>query len=440
MLLAAILPGNTLGSMTPEQKQADPTMSRSPSAVALLEQLQSHAGHRSGDERTPEDDPRILREIARKALLQERLDAITDASLEQIADASVAIVGEPSFEADVEARAQEMERHYAQPDGDLWSRHERPDRRLRLAELVMRVERGAGTAGYRIPRRPVVGTLPTYELNAKAIPGPSGEGHLVVFDSGMFRYSATLGWIAAQALNATEDEKAYELDPGAIHRVPGCFLALARQWADLLFCQAVLETCVYTEIVRVAPQHAAFAERLTQAVDTFALAHEYGHVILGHVDIPGVGRALDPQAAHAQEFAADAVGLEICTAAWGDPWWACLGACAFFFGGEAVELATNSFRTGTPQGGASPSHPSSAARRRAITERLVAAGDGPNRVSKAMYDALGQLTGFSLPAFAEAYRAGVPESGYRPPDEYAKQAVFRAFWYATVALHNEGKS
>lgn len=402
--------------------------------------MQAREGRSSGEERRPQDDPRVLREIAERQLLAECLDAHPPMSMEKMEEALVELVGTPEYNTQVEKRAVAMEQYYSESDGDLWSRYERPDRRRRLGELVVRVEQGAAKCGYKIPCRPVVGTLPTYDVNARAIPGPSGEGHIVVFDSGMFGYSTLLGKTAGQAIDAklSADGGSLLIDAERLYRQHGYDWALLRQWADLLFSQAVLGTCVYCEMVQVAPEHAPFAEQLKEAIDTFTLAHEYGHVILGHTDLYGSGRSLEPKDAHAQEFAADRVAFEICTA-WGGSLWSCLGGSVFFYGREGGELAANVFLTGESRGEPSPTHPSSAARRRAIVQLSEAADSKSVRISHDIYEALGKMTAYLLPAFAQAHRQGFPEAGYRPAHEYDKMAVFEAFWRACVALQSEQK-
>lgn len=422
------------------QKRVGPTGSRSLAAIELLEQMQKRAGRTSGDERRPEDDARVLHEIAERQLMAERLDARGPMPVEKMQEALVEMVGTPDYARQVDERAAAMERYYSESDGDRWSRYERPDRRRHLGELVVRVEQGAAKCGYEIARRPVVGTLPTYDVNAQAIPGPPGEGHIVVFDSGMFSYSTLLGKTVAQAIDAKQsaDGGSLQFDPGRLYRQPGYDWALLRQWADLLFSQAVLGTCVYAEPVQVAGEHAPFADQLKEAIDTFTLAHEYGHVILRHTDLLESGRSLEPTEAHAQEFAADEVAFEICTA-WGGSLWACLGASVFFYGSEGATLAANVLLTGDTQAAPSPTHPRPAARRRAIIERSETADAQAVRVSLDIYEALGKLTGFLLPAFAEAHGQGFPEAGYRPTDEYAKTAVFEVFWQAARALQSERK-
>lgn len=424
--------------MKPIREPTQPTASRSLAAIALLEQLQRREGRISGEERREEEDPRVLREIAERQLMAERLDAQPPMSPEKMREALVDLVGSAEYAREVERKAAAIEQYYSENDGDRWSRYERPDRRRRLGELVVRIEQGAAKCGYEISRRPVVGTLPTYDVNARAISGPPGEGHLVVFDSGMFNFSTLLGRTAGQAIDARpgSDGASLTFNPQRLYRERGYDRALIRQWADLLFSQTILGTCAYCEMVQVAPEHAPFADQLREAIDTFILAHEYGHVILGHTDLYGSGRSLEPEEAHAQEFAADGVAFAICKA-WGGSLWACLGASVFFYGREGADLAANVFLTGEARGSASSTHPAAAARRRTIMQVSETVDANAVRVSRDIYEALGKMTGYLLPAFAEAHRQGFPEAGYRPASEYEKAAAFETFWRAGIAIQEE---
>ena len=383
---------------------------RSAAAVELLERLQVRDARRSGDIRRPETDATVLREIAARQLLAE-------------SDDPLAFTLQASYEAQVEARAQALERDYAQTDGDLWSRHERPDRRLRLAELVKRVEAGAARLGLSIGRRPVVGTLPTYSINAEAIPGPQGEGHLVVFDSGIFNFSTFLARVIAQAMDAQVGDDSLRFDPLALTKDPERSILILRQFADILFSQAVLGTCALTEATGVPAPYEPFARQLTSAIDTFTLAHEYGHVILGH---SGGHQSRE------QEAAADKVGFDIVTAAWNGQLWAYLGASALFSGYDAILRATNTFLTGELETEMSPTHPSGTERRRALSAELprqsmeVVLSDG-------IEQALERMTTFLLRAFRKAHRDGFPPAGYRPSSEIEKMAAFDAFFTTGLA-------
>jgi hypothetical protein len=110
--------------------------------VAQLERLQKPTRIGNREERRPEDDPRVLREIAQRQLMAEYLDEHS-LSAAEMTDALVAFVGRPSYDAEVDARAKALADYFAESDGDIWSRYERPDRRRRLATLVTRVEAGA---------------------------------------------------------------------------------------------------------------------------------------------------------------------------------------------------------------------------------------------------------------------------------------------------------
>ena len=420
--------------MNSAHKRVEPPAPRSQAAIELLEQMQLRAGRKSGDERRPENDVIRVHEIARGQVMKDYLDSQPPMSIEQMSEALTELVGTSEYSSRVEARVANIAQYISESDGDQWSRYERPDRRRRLSELVVRVEKGASECEFEIPRRPVVGTLPTYDVNAQAIPGPPEEGHLIMFDSGVFSYSLLLARVAGQAIDAkpSADGKSLKWDPGRLYQQPGYDYALLRQWTDLLFSQAILRSSVYCELIGVSAEHLPFADQLREAIDTFTLAHEYGHVIEKHTDLCGSRRTIRQEEAHAQEFAADRVAFEICTA-WGGSLWACLGATVFFYGREGTELASNAFLNGEARGKPSPTHPSPAARREAIIG-LSAANPQALQMSRAIYEALGKMTGFILPAFVRAHRDGYPETGYRPASEYEKMAALESFWQICLTL------
>jgi hypothetical protein len=383
---------------------------RSTAAIELLERLQARDGRRSGDVRQPENDARVLHEIAARQLLEE-------------SDDPLAFACQPTYEAQVEERAQTLERFYERPDGDSWSCHERPDHRVSLGELVTRVEKGVARLRLSIGRRPVVGTLPTRSINAQAIAGPPGEGHLIVFDSGIFNFSSILGKVIAQALDVTgtDDGGSLRFDPDAMRQPGQRSLLILRQFADLLFSQVVLGSCAYAEVVPVPPPYVPFSEQLTSAIDTFTLAHEYGHVILGHCGVHEDGAG-----SYEQELAADTSGFQIATAAWKGHLWSYLGASALFSGYDAILRASNTFLTGSMEAGPSSTHPAGTARRAALSAELPR-GSTEIGLGDAIEYALERMTTFLLRAFGKAHRDGFPPAGYRPSSEIEKMAALDAF-------------
>jgi hypothetical protein len=413
---------------------------RSPAAVAELERQQQLAGYISGEERKPEDDPRILREIAQRSLLSEYLSTHSFASVEEQTIATVRLYGDPSFMAAIEERVSEMTRAFEPSDGDIWSKYERPDRRRRLSELVAGVEAAATKHGFAIPRRPAIGTLPTYDLNASALPGPPGEGHIIVFESGMFTFSGSLARITAQAVNADDRSGSVQLlrTPAAIAGHLERHAQILFQFADLLFSQAVLGTSSYALVYKVPSQSVWFADRLIDAVEFFVLAHEYGHIILNHADVHGSADS------HDEEFAADEVALRICLTAWEGELWAYAGAALFLCGLDAVETSVATFLQGVPHRDPSSTHPPPLARLAALAKTTQRSSD-PHaferalQMAGAMECALERMTAFLLPAFAKAHRLGYPPAHYRPGSEREKQAALEAFMMGAFEAANPGE-
>ena len=408
----------------------------------MLEGLQKRESGRSGIYRDPDSDPRVLKEIAERQLMAERLDRETSGSITDFTDALVTLVGEPGYEAAVEARVAVMSQYFLASDGDLWSTYERPDHRKRLSDFVVKVEAAAAARGYAIARRPVIGTLLTGNINAEARPGPSGEGHLVVFDSGLFIFAASLTGIAVQAIDARFGEGHASLtfrSPEGIAehvaRRPGILV----QFADLAFSHAVLGSCLFTDPIHLPPEYHELGQSLTDVVLTFALAHEYGHVILGHTDLPRLRQTREKS--HELELAADRVGFELASAAAGVGDWAWLGANLFLNGVDVLTRAASMFRTGHDEVTSSDTHPSPhdrAAHLAALAPGLVSATMAPHieRMSAAIDVALARFWQFSRPSFEAGYAAGYPPAGYRPTSEYEKQAALHAF----MAVRFQGSS
>jgi len=129
------------------------SFARSRAGVDRLEEIQAeeYRGQPPGP-RDEQQDRRILREIAQRQLMAERLADMSAAA--DYRDALVELVGEPGYEAAVEMRTRELEAYYLGADGDIWSQYERPDHRRRLSELVPVVEGAAMQTGYDIPDGP----------------------------------------------------------------------------------------------------------------------------------------------------------------------------------------------------------------------------------------------------------------------------------------------
>ena len=406
---------------------------RSVAAVAALERRQQEESARSGLNRDPSTDPAELREIAQRQLIAERLETVSGTAPDEFTAAAISLVGDPGYEQAVDARVRALSDFYAGIDGDIWSRYERPDHRKRLSELVVKVERAALALGYQIQQRPVVGTLQTGDINAQAEPGPPNEGHLVVFDSGMFRFTSLAANIVVQAIDLHFSDEGGSLlfnTPEAFGEHIATHPGVIIQFADLVFSQAVLKTCLLSGIYPLPARYQALANEFTDYIQTFVLAHESGHLVLGHVDLPSARRSsMQP---HELEFDADRVGLAIAAAAIGARYWAFVAGAIFMMAVEVISRASATFINGNDEVAASATHPPPSARLERLAT-LLQDGVDPRmvvhmgRMVDTIAEALDRLWRFCRPAFERAHREKYPPADFFPRDELEQRAALQAF-------------
>ena len=403
------------------------TRPRSREAVDYLAELQRLEYESSGTSRQAERDPAIMREVAENQLLQEWMEEHPFHTTEEL----IEVAGDSARKPEVDARVAELEEYFLGVDGDIWSPLERPDLRRTLSELVRGVETAARARGYEIPRRPVVGTLPSGDVQAQARPGPPGEGHLVIFETGIFGFSSLVTSAAVRA-TGTALGGAGEL-PAVPEKGDITFRvtndpSISVQFTDLLFSQAGLGSSQYATQHGMPPPLRTFAALLEPGLNSFVLAHEYAHVIHGHTEAAREGDAL--QWVRDDEIDADAVGLEIAAEACGlVPAYA--GATLFLTGVEYVERARSLLRTGDPQVPESETHPSYGERRALLWSALQRAADRYEihyaaRLGLALYTGLRALWAVVEPVFEAGHRLGLPPPGWRPRIEYEHDGMLWA--------------
>lgn len=383
---------------------------RSLRGVEMLAEMQKHEYGQRGLDHGPEADRQALREIATRELIQENLDSGRPA-----ADS----LGEDR----VLARIRQLEAYYLADDGDVWSQYERPDHRQRLARLVASVEAAAASCGYTVPRRPVVGTLPTGDINSQRRPGPKGEGDLVIFDSGMFLFAGKIAAVAAQALDAHEVSTGIAIlgeDEiiDRLQRIPG----IRVQFADLIFSYVVLGDPAYGLTYPPPPPSRLAVDNWAEAVMAFVMAHEYAHVILAHGEVhtPGYD-GLN------KEIEADHLALELAPHMVGNRVIAYAGASLFLLGSMSLDSADRHFRGALPQNPSSHPPPTD---RFASLLAAVAAWPEAAQVSEfgqRLTRAIGGLSGSLVQAFDAAREGGYPEPGWRPSSEYEQHAALLSF-------------
>lgn len=167
------------------------------------------------------------------------------------------------------------------------------------------------------------------------------------------------------------------------------------------------------------------------AMDVFVLAHEYGHVILGHTDMPRVHDRNDPIPAQQLEIDADRIAFDVASVACYGAVFAAVGSTLFLTASDIVGRASGTYISGIDTIEASPSHPSGAQRRAALRsllhEKYPAGSEFADQLSDTADAILQQFWAFARPAFERAHRGGYPPPGYQPRGEAEKMATLHAF-------------
>ena len=174
-------------------------------------------------------------------------------------------------------------------------------------------------------RRFFVGTLPTGQVNARAIAVPNSDDYLIVFDTQIFNFvnllakavaSAALpvqhNGVASMSLSSDDVERRIREDPDVLARF------------EEVVCMYLVTGFVGAAApYSLEPPFASMAAELVDSTELFIMGHEYGHVISGHFarEQRTLRSALPEQDAQEfatdwnDEFVADNRGVELASAA-----------------------------------------------------------------------------------------------------------------------------
>jgi hypothetical protein len=174
-----------------------------------------------------------------------------------------------------------------------------------LEELADGVEQAARRLGFRLPERPVLGTLPLSSANAKIF-FASDVDHVLVFETGLIMFA----WLAAQAVvdvlpfqRTPDGGAAFSLDQAEMANRLAEQPETAQRFGDMI--RAYLETGnpVLAPYSLQDPTRLVYAGILCHSVELFAMGHEYGHLIRGHFQ--------ETSFSQWQEFEADVTGVSL---------------------------------------------------------------------------------------------------------------------------------
>lgn len=197
---------------------------------------------------------------------------------------------------------------------------------LTLVDLVTDAREAISRLGYEVPEDVTFGLLPTGQVSGRACAVPAG-GLIVAIDDGLFNFVYSLAKAIAALCEVTVTKEA---DGGAEVNVSWIDNDIARslqnnedanrRWLEILFATFILGYPNQCPVRPLLGDRAYLSTTLTTAVEFFVVAHEFGHLILGHYErghlaskrmVPGGFEYDEFETARAEELEADRIGLEL---------------------------------------------------------------------------------------------------------------------------------
>ncbi|MGH3900100.1 MAG: hypothetical protein ACRDTA_18035 [Pseudonocardiaceae bacterium] len=307
------------------------------------------------------------------------------------------------------------------------SRYESPWDIRGLSMAASELEEAARRRGADLPERPLLGTLPTGRINARTLLVDGTDEHLVLFESQFTTFAYMVAQAIADVLPYTEHEDGgvsftIEVEEVAarIERRP----ATTRRFGEMIL--AYLKTgqpgLAPHRIQERIPN--VYAGILSDSIVKFALGHEYGHILYGHV---GPRRPVsqlggtdsdDPeeiQYSQVQEVEADTAGTQYMLLAqrplYGLPFSYC-GADVYFTMMDVFDRAISLLRHGEEGRTLYTTHPAPGRRRATLrdVQKLLEPGDQGKLAldtAKGMQAIVEMLWNRLRGGLLDAHRAGV---------------------------------
>ena len=211
----------------------------------------------------------------------------------------------------------------------------------------------------QVKERVIIGTLPTGEINARAILTPNKNHYLIIFDSEIFNFANLLSKSIAYAMKP-------ELAMGMMvlsMNIPDIEERLAEDESVLRRFSEPIISFILTGRVLTAPyilKHpfSMMAKKLLDSMELFVMGHEYSHMILGHLNennlcasaLPSLQKNTEFHKSWIQEFEADIKGVQIMSAACQSQGYhfleSFLGVDFFFICSMLLERGINVLKTG----------------------------------------------------------------------------------------------
>lgn len=250
---------------------------------------------------------------------------------------------------------------------------------------------------------PLFGTLPTGELDAFTAKVPESSEFVVVVNESLFVLLNLASKVVAQAMPESMLEGGGIALPFSskevVERIAGSAPEVRLRFVDVLDATVRRGNPSAAAVYAIPEPWAHTAAELRQAAELFAVAHEYAHILLGHLELPCRKAALGTSGADGdvvdidlvvrswqQEYDADCLGALIGNSTavrrfgldGGRSW----GAIEMYFAiVEVVHRAVSTLDHGQETVIVQSTHPPPALRRRMIREHIGLAFSAPEAIS-----------------------------------------------------------
>jgi hypothetical protein len=337
----------------------------------------------------------------------------------------------PSNESDHNERAAEMYKSMKQAIADTPSPYEDPINYSIMKGLSFEIQSAIDLLGLKLTSRPVIGTLPLHDINARTVLIPGSTEHLVLFDHGLFVFALLLAKAIAQAFpirdgqNGQGDQIILDLSREAIVGNITENPAVSRRFIQALSGYIMGRPSNAPQYF-TTPFYTHISQFMINSLELFILGHEYGHVIAGHLSAETPTAALLPDAANSaeaveyswkQEYEADFYGEVLSIVAMNEKFKDAGDAMKFkyagselFFGAvDAVDRAISTIAYGHDRSRrASFTHPPSSQRRLNIRQSLPGIMQSEHAASavqmgEIIEDAMEVLWQAAMPTFLNLY-------------------------------------
>lgn len=166
---------------------------------------------------------------------------------------------------------------------NLPTKFEDPISYLILTEKISAVEEAIGKLSLTIPSRPKFGTLPTAEINARAVPVPLTNDRLIVLNTQTFSFNYEMTKTVLPTVgirNENEENFSLDLSPENALQIIRSDATIRRSFVDTLLDFLLIAPA--PSRIRLDQTYDPAIIKIVDAMELFQVGHEYGHVIRQH--------------------------------------------------------------------------------------------------------------------------------------------------------------